>query len=116
VVIIFQSGLSCGSIAALLPCKDTVMLAPITTGEPLVDGSPNQGPVVVPLTNPWRISHAALGAVQYALSLLLMLVVMTYNNGLFVALIVGYFVGELIFPTVFTSHKALGGQASCHHD
>ena len=44
-----------------------------------------------------RSVHSLLGATQYGLSLLLMLVAMTFNSALFVALIVGYFVGDLSF-------------------
>lgn len=44
-----------------------------------------------------RIMHAVLGGVSYGLAMLLMLVAMTYNPGLFVALIAGYTAGDFIF-------------------
>jgi hypothetical protein len=44
-----------------------------------------------------RICHALLSGCNYGLSLLLMMVAMTFNSGLFVALVVGYIVGDLIF-------------------
>ena len=43
-----------------------------------------------------RLIHALFTAINYGLSLLLMLVAMTYNPGLFLALIVGYFFGDLL--------------------
>ena len=43
-----------------------------------------------------RLLHALLTAINYGLSLLLMLVAMTYNPGLFLALVVGYFFGDLV--------------------
>ena len=60
-----------------------------------------------------RIIHSVLGAIHYGLSLLLMLVAMTFNSALFVALIIGYLIGDYIFyhlnPIVFDSDGA-----SCH--
>lgn len=44
-----------------------------------------------------RVVHAFIAACIYGLALLLMLVSMTYNCGLFLALVVGYFVGDLLF-------------------
>ena len=44
-----------------------------------------------------RFIHALLAGVRYALALLLMLVAMTYNPGLFMALILGYIAGDFIF-------------------
>ena len=41
-----------------------------------------------------RLLHAFLSALGYALALLLMLISMTYNVGLCVALLCGYFLGE----------------------
>jgi hypothetical protein len=51
------------------------------------------------LSGAWkmRLIHAILGGASYALALLLMLVAMTYNCLLFIALIVGYIIGDLIF-------------------
>jgi len=43
-----------------------------------------------------RLIHAFFTAINYGLSLLLMLVAMTYNPGLFLALVVGYFFGDLL--------------------
>jgi len=43
-----------------------------------------------------RLMHASCTAINYGLSLLLMLVAMTYNPGLFLALVVGYFFGDLL--------------------
>ena len=43
-----------------------------------------------------RLIHALFTAINYGLSLLLMLVAMTYNPGLFLALVVGYFFGDLL--------------------
>ena len=44
-----------------------------------------------------RVVHAFIAACIYGLTLLLMLVSMTYNCGLFLALVVGYFLGDLLF-------------------
>ena len=56
-----------------------------------------------------RIVHSVLGAIHYGLSLLLMLVAMTFNSALFVALIIGYLIGDYIFyhlnPIVFDSDE-----------
>lgn len=41
--------------------------------------------------------RAALRAVQFAVSYLLMLIAMTFNVGLFFALVVGVFFGNLVF-------------------
>ena len=43
------------------------------------------------------IVHAVLGTLNYAVALILMLVAMTYNPNLFMALVVGYFFGDLFF-------------------
>ena len=43
-----------------------------------------------------RLLHASLSAFGYALALLLMLISMTYNVGLCLALLCGYFLGESI--------------------
>lgn len=47
-----------------------------------------------------HIARAFWNALEYGWALLLMLVAMTYNSSLFVALIVGYFFGELIFQSM----------------
>ena len=60
-----------------------------------------------------RLLHAFLSAVGYGLALLLMLVAMTYNVGLCIALVVGYFIGDLIFfnGTIRSSPIAAIGSA-----
>jgi hypothetical protein len=45
----------------------------------------------------WRIFHALLSSCVYAWALLLMLIAMSYNSALFLALIVGYGIGNFIF-------------------
>jgi hypothetical protein len=52
--------------------------------------------------SPWRyfwfrVLHAVLSGLNYGLALLLMLIAMTYNPSLFMALIVGYSFGDFIF-------------------
>lgn len=44
-----------------------------------------------------RVTHALLSGLSYCLALLLMLAAMTYNPGIFVALVVGYAVGDYLF-------------------
>ena len=44
-----------------------------------------------------RLIHSFITATSYGVALLLMLVSMTYNRGLFLALIIGYFLGDLLF-------------------
>ena len=44
-----------------------------------------------------RILHAVLSGVNYGVALLLMLVAMTFNPSLFVALMFGYAVGDFVF-------------------
>lgn len=60
-------------------------------------------------SNKWRLLHAFISAIQYGLSLMLMLVAMTYNPSLFVALITGYFVGDFLFYS-----PSLSGGSQCH--
>jgi hypothetical protein len=45
----------------------------------------------------YLLLHAGLSALNYGVALILMLIAMTYNPSLFVALMVGYFLGDLIF-------------------
>lgn len=45
----------------------------------------------------FRMMHALLGGISYGLAMLLMLVAMTYNPGLFMALVAGYVAGDFIF-------------------
>lgn len=57
----------------------------------------------IALDSPWkkkyglRILHALLSGLNYGVALLLMLIAMTYNPGLFLALIFGYAVGDFLF-------------------
>jgi len=44
-----------------------------------------------------RILHSGLVGLSYALSLMLMLVAMTFNSLLFVALVIGYAIGDFLF-------------------
>mmetsp|Transcript_25983 Transcript_25983/g.43289 ORF Transcript_25983/g.43289 Transcript_25983/m.43289 type:complete len:259 (-) Transcript_25983:207-983(-) len=44
-----------------------------------------------------RILHACLSAASYTLALLLMLISMTYNSTLFLALVIGYGLGDYLF-------------------
>lgn len=44
-----------------------------------------------------RLIHAVLSGLNYGLALLLMLVAMTYNPSLFLALVVGYALGDFVF-------------------
>ena len=44
-----------------------------------------------------RAAHALLGGISYGLAMLLMLVAMTYNPSLLLALIFGYAIGDFIF-------------------
>ena len=60
----------------------------------LVDNSPNSSRSV-PIKE--RIIHASVSALNYGFALMLMLVAMTYNPNMFVALLVGYFIGDIIF-------------------
>lgn len=53
----------------------------------------------VPLSK--RLVHAVFSGFLYAYALLLMLAAMTYNPGVFLALGVGYVVGEFCFSTTF---------------
>jgi Ctr copper transporter family len=60
-----------------------------------------------------RLTHSLLSTLMYALALLLMLVSMSYNCGLFLALLVGYFAGDLIFyKSILGSNHGL--QHTCH--
>eukprot|EP00638_Chattonella_subsalsa_P007060 CAMPEP_0117767392 /NCGR_PEP_ID=MMETSP0947-20121206/21585_1 /TAXON_ID=44440 /ORGANISM="Chattonella subsalsa, Strain CCMP2191" /LENGTH=178 /DNA_ID=CAMNT_0005591039 /DNA_START=84 /DNA_END=620 /DNA_ORIENTATION=+ len=46
-----------------------------------------------------RCMYAGLASFNYAFSLLLMLMAMTFNVGVFVALITGYFLGDILFAS-----------------
>jgi len=56
----------------------------------------------IAILSPWRyfwfrILHSILTGLNYGLALLLMLIAMTYNPSLFLALIIGYAFGDFIF-------------------
>ena len=59
-----------------------------------------------------RAVHSLIAAFNYGLSLMLMLVAMTFNSALFVALIFGYLIGDYLFfhlnPVIFSEND------SCH--
>ena len=63
-----------------------------------------------------RIVHALIASCIYGLALMLMLVSMTYNCGLFLALMVGYFLGDGIFfmLTFQNSSTTSIQQHECH--
>lgn len=60
--------------------------------------------------------HALVSALTYGLALLLMLVAMTYNAGLFLSLLIGYFVGDLLFFTtgLYASPNISSAEQDCH--
>ena len=58
-----------------------------------------------------RILHAVLSGLNYGVALLLMLVAMTFNPSLFVALMFGYAVGDFIF---FTWTRPSSVAQDCH--
>lgn len=61
----------------------------------------------------FRLLHALLSGLNYALALLLMLVAMTYNPGLFMALVIGYAIGDFLFFSRSRLHyNTFGGE--CH--
>lgn len=60
-----------------------------------------------------RVVHAAFSAFLYAYALLLMLAAMTYNPGVFLALVVGYMVGDFFFSTRFDVAVAPRDPACC---
>ena len=53
-----------------------------------------------------RIVHAFVSAVNYGFALLLMLVAMTYNPCLFLALVVGYGLGDVVFFNKICSQRS----------
>lgn len=55
-----------------------------------------------------RLPLAALFALRQGVALLLMLVAMTYNVGLFLAIVAGYFTGYALF-----GHKRASSPSSC---
>lgn len=59
-----------------------------------------RGPIVIPF---WcRLVQAVFSGLLYGYALLLMLVAMAYNPGLFLSLMAGWVIGELLFPTAST--------------
>mmetsp|Transcript_36055 Transcript_36055/g.36742 ORF Transcript_36055/g.36742 Transcript_36055/m.36742 type:complete len:162 (-) Transcript_36055:210-695(-) len=59
----------------------------------------------------YRLIHSTLVALNYGLALMLMLVGMTFNPMLFLALVIGYGIGDFIFfiPTI-----SIFSDLSCH--
>lgn len=87
-----DSGDDKGSSSAETPTVSGTSRAPLV--EKLIDtvvGGSNEIPFK------YVLLHAFLGSVNYALALILMLVAMTYNPSLFMALVVGYFLGDIFF-------------------
>ena len=73
---------------------------PPPPGEALLASSGKAGPI--PL---WaRLVQAVFSGALYGYALLLMLVAMSYNGGIFLALVFGYMVGEALFPTAFEAY------------
>ena len=61
-----------------------------------------------------RLIHAFLSAFTHGLALMLMLVSMTYNCGLFLALLVGHFIGDILFHRWNSTSTPLSEQMDCH--
>lgn len=89
------------------------------TGASLLDlddgtESTYRGPIVIPF---WcRLVQAVFSGLLYGYALLLMLVAMAYNPGLFLSLMAGWVIGELLFPTSFDAVAAslhAGKAAAC---
>ena len=86
---------------------------------PLMSSSSSSSSSKVPSSQLRRICiiHSILSALSYAYALILMLIAMTYNTGLFIALIVGYGVGDFLY---FTRREPVGfdsnsdSDANCH--
>jgi hypothetical protein len=77
--------------------------------EGLIDGRDTPLTVVLPLAT--RAGLALYSGLMYGYALLLMLVAMAYNPGLFICLIVGHALGELAFNAEIStaSIKRSGG-------
>lgn len=62
---------------------------------------------------PWprRLAHAVLSGVLYGYALLLMLAAMTYNPGVFFALVLGYVAGEAAFGSTLVAGGVAAAQA-----
>ena len=58
-----------------------------------------------------RVLHAVLSGLNYGLALLLMLIAMTFNPSLFLALMVGYSIGDFVFYSKMRKHSL----ADCHN-
>ena len=61
-----------------------------------------------------RVLHSFVSAIIYGMALLLMLVSMTYNLGLFAALLVGYFIGDMMFYILIPLNAPVTQQQECH--
>jgi hypothetical protein len=61
-----------------------------------------------------RVAHAVLAGILYALGLMLMLVVMTYNPSLFLAVVVGFIIGDFIFFHKRNFATLDNGDMGCH--
>lgn len=73
----------------------------------------------------YKLQHAAMTGVSYGFSLILMLVAMTYNPWLFVALMIGWTLGDFIFNpmiadlmrrthTLSSTGGVVGSDMDCH--
>ena len=61
-----------------------------------------------------RIAHAIIGGLLYGLALMLMLVAMTYNPSLFLALVVGFVIGDYLFFHRRDFASLDDGDLECH--
>lgn len=62
---------------------------------------------------PWprRLAHAGLSGLLYGYALILMLAAMTYNPGVFVALVLGYIAGEVAWGSTLVAGGVAAAQA-----
>ena len=58
-----------------------------------------------------RVLHSVMAGVNYGIALLLMLIAMTFNPALFLALVVGYTIGDFVF---FARMRPLSSAGDCH--
>ena len=81
----------------------------------LVEPEFNENPVQMSVERyfAFRLLHALLSGLNYALALLSMLVAMTYNPSLFMALVIGYAIGDFLFFSRSRLHYNTSG-AECH--
>jgi hypothetical protein len=61
-----------------------------------------------------KVYHSIAAGLQYGLALLLMLISMTYNSGLFLALMIGYGIGDFLFIDKILSSRKGNTQYICH--